>query len=104
MTKADGDPGIGGDASAAGQTADPVARDGKALAQAGGPRVGEPAAGGTGYASGGQPAGDGDPRPEARADTPASNTVAPTARSAMDGDLHETERRSGQTGPRSGGA
>ena len=103
MTKADGDPGIGGDASAAGQTADPVARDGEALAQAGGPRTGEPAAGGTGY-GGGRPLGDGEPRPEARADTPASNSVAPPSRTAMDGDLHETERRSGQTGPRSGGA
>lgn len=96
----DGDPSIGGDRTASGQMADPVATKGKAQAQAGGPLAGEPAAGGTGYASGGQN-GPGGPDPSGRRtgspDIPASNEVAPPVRTAMDDDVRATEEKARST-------
>lgn len=96
---------IGGDATAAGQSADPIATRTKDLAGRGGPLAGEPAAGGSGLPSGDRSgagrSGPGGPRPAA-ADVPASNEAAPPYRSAMDEDLHRVDAGQGG-GPRSGG-
>lgn len=84
------DAGVGGDASAAGHRADPVATNGKATAQAGGPHEGDPETFGSGIGKGAaRPSGD-------RADaSPAtvSNAVAPLVHTAMDDVVRDVEAR-----------
>ena len=87
-----------GDAVASKKRADPVAAQSEDLAHAGGPRAGEPGAGGAGFGSGvprqgrAQPSGN-------RADTaaPIASDVAPIVHTAMDGDLRSVEERAHRT-------
>lgn len=87
---------IGGDASASGQAADPVAVKGKAGVQAGGPLMGDPGALGSMYGSG---AGEGtaEAKPSGtRADSSdaiSSNDVAPLVHTSMDDVVREVEAK-----------
>lgn len=89
------DASVDGDTSASGRTADPVATDGDAAVQAGGPFKGDPGRIGSLYASGGG-VGRGEARPSGnRSDSDAkpSSDVAPLVHTAMDDIVREVEAK-----------
>lgn len=86
----------GDEGDTAGQRADPVATKNADLAQAGGPLAGDPAKGGSAYASEGRDnrgSLDTSPDRSRTPDVPASNTVAPRAVASQDRELRDTEAK-----------